>query len=406
MSNSYIVREGDTYDSIARKTSGDDRQSGVIRKANPGTSGKLIAGTVIKIPGKGKSKSGSSEKSDTSVVLNINGAQFDLWETIRVETSIDAIPTATFSSPFDGNDTKLREIFKPLQFKNVDIDVGKDRVFTGTLVASTPNMSESGTKVSASCYALPGVFVDCTTVAETPMEWDDADLKTIAESLAEPFGIDVAFGADFGASFTRVRIKEDEKIMPFLSGLASQRGLVISSSPTGALYFLKESTSKTKVATLVEGKSPLIKVTPSFDPQSFYSSITGISPTVAGLVGKPFTEKNNHLNDVIRPLTFISNNTSDADLSESVKSKAGRMFSSVVTYSVEVASWRDESGELWWPNTFISVNSPSAMIYSESTFLIRSVILNKTSSKETATLNLILPGSFAGKIPEKMPWDI
>jgi hypothetical protein len=45
------------------------------------------------------------------------------------------------------------------------------------------------------------------------------------------------------------------------------------------------------------------------------------------------------------------------------------------------------------------------MIYNEYEFVIRSVRLIKTGDSESATMTLVLPGSFEGKIPEAMPWD-
>jgi len=49
--------------------------------------------------------------------------------------------------------------------------------------------------------------------------------------------------------------------------------------------------------------------------------------------------------------------------------------------------------------------APSAMIYRKSNFLIRSVVFRRGDNKETATLDVILPGSFGEEQPGGFPWE-
>jgi len=71
--------------------------------------------------------------------------------------------------------------------------------------------------------------------------------------------------------FDTVAMRPGEKIIPFLSGLAKQRGLVISSSSQGELLFLKATETGEPVANLIEGLSPLLSIAPIFSPQDYYS---------------------------------------------------------------------------------------------------------------------------------------
>jgi len=92
-------------------------------------------------------------------------------------------------------------------------------------------------------------------------------------------------------------------------------------------------------------------------------------------------------------------------LKAAVEAKAGRMIGNAVSYSVQVATWRDPGGDLWAPNTTVKLTAPDAMIYSEYEFLIRSVQLERRRAASVATLDLVLPGAFSGTMPEAMPWD-
>jgi len=83
----------------------------------------------------------------------------------------------------------------------------------------------------------------------------------------------------------------------------------------------------------------------------------------------------------------------------------GRMVCNIVSYSLRVDTWRDPAGNLWEPNTSINLLAPDVMIYNNYEFIIRSIEFETDSNTQTATLNVVLPGSFSGEIPSNLPWD-
>ena len=104
-------------------------------------------------------------------------------------------------------------------------------------------------------------------------------------------------------------------------------------------------------------------------------------------------------------MTFKAPDTLNADVKAAVEAKAGRMFGNMAAYSVTVSTWRDPQGDLWEPNTTVKLLAPGAMIYNEYEFVIRSVDLDVEGDKRTATLDLVIPGSFSGVIPKVLPWE-
>jgi prophage tail gpP-like protein len=410
MSRNYVIQPGDTFETVARKQYGDDRQAVRVRQANPGAGDTLVVGSSLVIPAdpdaQPSATSNALASNPNEVAISIKGERFRFWVDVTITRTLDAVTTVQFSAPFTPDDAAFRDKFRPFSFNEVTIDVGGVRLFTGTMVVPSPTLSPTARTVAVACYAKPGVLGDCTAPASAfPLQWDDSTLAVIAEKCAGFFGLGVQFDADPGATFLRVMASPSERILPFLAGLTAQRGLVISDTPDGKVLFRKAIETGVAVASLTEGLSPLISVTPRFSAQDYYSHVTGIGPTVIGLSGVQFTVKNTRLGDVVRPYTFESPDTPDASVQQSVETKAGRMFASAVTYEVAVATWRDAQGDLWAPNTLVTLLAEGAMVYSRSTFLIRSVTLYKTPSSETAVLTLILPGALAGKIPETMPWD-
>ena len=147
-----------------------------------------------------------------------------------------------------------------------------------------------------------------------------------------------------------------------------------------------------------------MSIEPQIDPQQFYSSVTGLAPDALGIDFESVTINNPFLTNVNRPFVYkVDQDLAGADLQDAVKWKAGLMFASAIKYKVIVQGLRDERGDVWKPNTFINLTAPSVQINKETTFLIKTVDLDRGNG-DTTGLNLVLPESYQGKIPSTLPW--
>jgi prophage tail gpP-like protein len=231
-------------------------------------------------------------------------------------------------------------------------------------------------------------------------------LKTVADRLARPFGIQTDFFDVPSVKFEKdVSLNVGKKILDFLVELAAQHDIVIGSSQDGKLLFRKSNEDVFAQAEFIEGQRPLVSVVPNFDEQNYFSHVTGLQPETLGIPGAKYTRSNPHLKGVSRPFTFGVPDTIGADVKTSVDAKMGRMFASAVSYTVTVPTWRNPRGVLWGPNTYVALDYPSAMIYGRYEFLIRSVTFEADAESRSATLELVLPGVFNGKIPSRLPWQ-
>lgn len=406
----YNVLAGDTFALISRKLYGVETGAGVLAKANPGVAEPLTPGTVLAVPVLPDAPTDkppvAPSDSPAEVSLLIGTERFRFWNTLTITRAIDSMDTAEFGSPFEPDNLAFREAFKPFRFDPFSVAVGGKPFITGTKISGPPVLTPEGRTVTTSGYSLPGVLNDCTAPASAyPIEYNDQSLSEIATALAAPFGLAVEFGQDPGPRFVRVALDPAQTVLSFLIGLAHQRNFVITSTPRGALRFTRSVAPGSPVARLQEGAAPVLSVTPSFNPQSYFSHVTGLEPTEVGLFGSQFTVKNPHLPGVVRPHTFKAQDTEDSTVKAAVDAKISRMFANMVSYSVPVASWFGPDDNLWQPNTTVTLLAPGAMIYTEYEFIVRSVQFSRTPEAEQATLNLVLPGAFSGEIPERLPWD-
>lgn len=400
---------GDTFESLSRRAYGTEKFAQNLAQANPGVLEPVAPGTVVtipQIPGDPTNSPTQAPAGDPNeVAVLVDGVRFRFWSELRLTRSMDSMDTLEFTAPFEPDDPAFRETFRPFSFKPLVVTVGGVPLFTGTLVGVVPSVSGDSTTVAVSGYSRPGVLEDCTQPASAPVEFNAQDLPGIASSICQPFGIAAAFSGPGGAAFERVAVETGEKVMGFLGELARQRGLVISSDPDGRALFQRSVKPGQPVAVLRQGASPVLGVSAFFSPQQYYSHITGLESVVIGTGGSQYTVRNPYLAGVVRPLTFKSPDTEGGTIKESVEAKAGRMFGNMAAYGLQVSTWRDPAGALWRPNTTLKLEAPGAMIYSSYEFVVRSVRFDSETDSETAELDLVLPGSFSGEIPESMPWD-
>lgn len=411
MSTTSRVLRGDTFASIARRVYGTDAEASLIRRANPGVFAPLVVGAqLVTPPALGAPKDRPQEvpaKAENEVALLVDGERFRFWDSVRITRSIDAMDTAEFGGPFDSTAPGMRDTFRPFSYKTLDIKVGGEQLFAGTMVAVDPVIANDSITIAASGYSLPGVLNDCTPPAASfPLEFNDQTLQGIAESIAGDFGLAVEFPDGPGPTFERVACEPGKKALAFLIELAQQRNLIVTNTAAGALVFFRPAPVGIPVAKLRQGASPVLSVTPMFSPQQYHSHITGIEPVVVGTEGSQFTVKNPRLQGVVRPITFTAQDVEGGDVAAAVEAKASRMFGSMASYSVRVATWRDANGQLWAPDTTVTLEAPDAMVYSGYAFIIRAVAFDRDSTTETATLDLVIPGSFSGQQPEALPWEV
>lgn len=344
---------------------------------------------------------------DNKVKVLIDNQRFRYWTDVSITKSIDAISTFSISSPFDPDNDVFTDAFQPLEYLPVTITNNDNVFFTGTCVNVTPNQSSNSTVVNVDGYSIPGVLNDCTVSGnDFPLELNGLNLNDIAKRIiTDLFDIEIYFDADPGPIFKKVAIKPEEKVLSFFIKLAQQRNLVISSAPSGAIVFQNAIDGGLPVVKLKQGESPLFNISPTFNPQEYYSEITGFKPIRPGSKrSKKYTWINPLLTVTHRPFCFKADDSTDGDIETIVKAKATRMFANSIQYTINVPTWNTPNSEFWDTNVVIQVEAPDVMIYRPFDFMIRTVTFNKTKDSESASLVVSPVGAFLDPDFGGMPW--
>ncbi|HEY3497183.1 MAG TPA: hypothetical protein VGK73_20945 [Polyangiaceae bacterium] len=341
-----------------------------------------------------------------NVSILIDGKSFRDWTEIDLEVSLDCFSSITVTAPFEPKLASVRAAFRPFSFNPIEVSVDDELLFRGTLLDPSPKLDEAERSLRMSGYALPGVLNDCETPASRkPFELRNVGLRAIFEYFCEPFGLAVEIEGDEGAKFKKVRPKNDEKLLTFLTPLANQRGFVITNSTEGAVRLWRSISTGSPAARFVEGEAPLASVDPQFKSQEYHSEVTAYAPGKAGKTGGQWTEQNPFLGNRRRPHSFILDDTEKGDAPSATKAKLGRMFGNMASWSLPgLPGLRDGFGRLWQPNRSILLTAPGAYVNHESELVVRQVKFSITKESRSSTLEVVLPGSFSGEVPTKLPW--
>jgi prophage tail gpP-like protein len=345
--------------------------------------------------------------------IQIDKNYFGNWAEIEITLGIDTFATVSLTAPFALENRKFRDNFRPFQFQQLEVDTHLQQLFNGYILTPQPKHEVNSTSVTVTGYAKPAVLCDCSmpvlhplTNAPVPREFKKLGLSAIFQSICDPFGIKVDFQGPEGKPFDKVRCGPEKKLHEFMVDLAKQRSLVLGNTVDGKLLVWQSVEPGNPVARFLQGQLPLTTVEANFSPQEYFSEITGFAAKKRGKAPAKWTEQNPWLLAPFRPHTFKLEDTERADAPEATQAKLGRMYANIVTYTLpDLPTWRDPSGEVWRPNTTVSLLYPPAMIYTETEFLIRTVKLKSNKDATTASLELCLPGAFNGKVPSSLPWD-
>lgn len=424
MAKTHKVQAGETLNRIATKYYGNPAQWTSIVKANPQLSGRktvldgspvIYPGDVLIIP---NVSDGALSKAKESVKLDKNAPQdlglkglgqyYTGFTGFTLVRSVSGTDGFSFSSVWNEKSANLRNAFRPFSYPTFDVYFDDDLVFTGKALPPTPSVQPNAQTINVQGYPLCGVLVDsCLPPSLFPAEYSGLDLKQIAETVCEPFGIGVVVQGSVGSAFEKVDVGLDDKIWDFLSKLAEQRNMFLTNTVDGNLLIYRPKIEAVS-ATFKQGEVPFISCSPEFDGQKMYSHITGYTKTSKTADSQKYTYENKLLinKGVLRCWGKQIDDAVEGTLEESVKALAGKMFAQCVKYKLTVSGHRDKLGRLYRKNMAVSVKAPGAEIYRETKLLADEVTLTRDDrGGEQTTFTLVLPESRTGTLPEVFPWE-
>lgn len=185
------------------------------------------------------------------VILKAAGSAYEGWQKVRINRSLTAM-AGTFDLEltweFQG-DVAAYDAFIDglLTGSECTVDIGKDRLITGYLDDFIPSYDDETITISVTGRDKTADLVDCSVVQPSG-QFKNQTLLQIAIIVSAPFGISVINETDVGAAFQRVQVEQGETSGEFLTRLAQQRGVLLTTNGLGQLVITRASKKRGEVA--------------------------------------------------------------------------------------------------------------------------------------------------------------
>lgn len=337
--------------------------------------------------------------SDNIVVSG--GKTISGWDTVDITLRCDGFPN-DFSVATSSHDL-LKDAETAGQPGDLCwVTIGDDRVVSGYLDERLEAFGADRHPLMLTGRGKTQDLVDCS--AEWPSgQLIDGDAQSIAERIAEPYGLRVSMGdgASAGPKVPQWALEYAETGAAIIQRLAQNAGLIAYENAEGELLLanvgIKQSASGVKAGQGGNVESGSV----SYSMHQRYSEVVCCWFSSASLNDVPgsdffYTEKDPNVRRHRRLNIALEAVGGEERSDEFTKRRARwevtrRMGRSIVV-EVTVDSWRDKDGALWMPNTLIPVDVPGCKI---SPLLIASVRFRRDKSGTHADLVLMPKEAFA-----------
>ncbi|MEF2145118.1 MAG: phage tail protein [Desulfovibrionaceae bacterium] len=332
------------------------------------------------------------------LTLTVGGRIWRGWKSVSVTRSVEALAGSFSLGLLD----RWSEEMLPLPLApDMDccVEIGGDPVITGAIDEVRAELSAQGRAFTVSGRDSTAELVDCSAVHQ-PGEWSGLDLLSLAQRLAELFGVRVFNLAPRGEKFPVCKIQPGETAHEVLERHCRQRGVLCTSDTSGNLVLAMPGAAVCSEA-LVEGDN-VLSATAQYSRRERFSEylVRGQSQGADDNFGEAVAHVSAAATDPgiarFRPLLITAEGQSDKlSARERAHWEATVRAARAARCTVTVQGWRQRTGhgELWPVNAVVPVRIPSVRL--EADMLISRVQYSLSASGSVTELELVRPDAFA-----------
>jgi prophage tail gpP-like protein len=359
------------------------------------------------------------------VVIDKKNVEFFTSGSITLK--LDSIAsTFEFSARFSAQNKEHQELFKPLQYKDVEIYNSKDKlIFTGTILNHRFKSNPVRELVIISGYSKSGILEDVTIPPSAyPLESTNRSLKDIAERLCGLYGINVVISdqskniadtkivgkpkkiraqSDFETIkakskliFGRTSASPSESIKDYLAKLAGQKNIILSHNEKGEVLLFQPDLLQKPRYFFTKGNS--LSMSMDVNGQAMHSNIYVVrQPSDENQGVSTVDSTKNSLIGKYRPTTKILSSGVDTETKDAAENELAAELKNI-NATVELQGLFDEI----YPGEIVNVHNHYLYNYAYNRWMVDSITLKFDEKSDTTTLNLVPPESFNGANPRNL----
>lgn len=345
------------------------------------------------------------------VKLNVNGADYGGWKSIRIARGIEQI-AGTFELAVSElwPNQKIVKNIAPGDTCTVTVD--GTVAITGYVDDIGVDYGKETHEVSVRGRDATGDLVDASAIHGSG-KWAKGKAEAIAANLCAPFKIPVRAELDTGAA-VEWNIQEGEAVYECLDRLAKSKGVLLMSDGKGGLLITRAGKGGRAPVGIERGVNILrARLELSFKERFSRYIVKGQNASTDALFGDATRLKAEALDPMVtryRPLIVIGEDLVDgAALKRRASWEANVRAGKSAQISVYLQGF-GHSGGLWQPNTLVHVKDP--WLRTDANFLVKGVTFTLDDQGGSITeLVLVLPQAYdlipmPGKGGKADPWDM
>ncbi len=330
------------------------------------------------------------------VRLNIAGARYGGWKTIRIVRSIESLAgsfSLGVSERWPGSPSS-RPV-RPGAAASVDLD--GDVLITGFIDTVRNQITADSHEVTIEGRDRAADLVDCSPDLD-PAEWVNLNVLQFAQQIAGPFDVSVRADVDVGENFPKISLNPGQTAHEAIEERCRYRELLPVSDGLGRLVLTRAGTARASTP-IVEGSSDILAADATYSHSDRFSDyvVRGASQGTAFNSGETVAAPRGVARDLEvtrhRPKVIVPSSAADqARCQRRAKWEASVRAGRAARASFTLGGWRQPNGTAWSVNSLVSVRSQTLGI--DTTMLITSVELTFDNQGRRTKLDLVRPDAF------------
>ena len=353
--------------------------------------------------------------------ISIDGKDVNYFNAGSITLKLDSIASLfEFSAYFKPQEKDYQELFKPLQYKLVEVYNSNDKlIFTGTLLNHRFKSDKGRNMIVISGYSKSGILEDvCVPPSNYPLQSNNKSLYDIATNLCGLFGIKVlvtdqsksiseskltakqktikpksdlaTLKAKSNAVFGRTSASPTESVREYLAKLATQKNIVLSHNEFGDVILFQPNYDQLPRYFFTKGNT--IEMSLDFIGQALHSDINIVrQPSDENQGVSTFDVAKNTLVGKYRPTTKVLSSGEDYQIKDAAKNELASELKAI-SLVIELQGIFDEI----YPGEIVNVHNHYIYCYAYNRFMVESVTMKFDEKSETTTLNCVIPETFTG----------
>jgi prophage tail gpP-like protein len=324
----------------------------------------------------------------SELTLTVSGLKYEGWQNISVNRSIEQV-ASSFSVGFAELWYKDGKAIPIDEGEDVDVKLDGELVITGYVDTSNITYDAQTHSAQITGRSKTGDLVDCLALVTGGL-WKTKTIDKIATDICQPFNINASVSGSPGAPFRRFSLQDGETAFDAIERAARMRGMLVIDDTAGDLVLTRAGSRS--VSTKLELGVNILRANRRGSASERFSQyickvqIPGDDNTSGKQLFIKRTADDSRVNRY-RP-TQIMAETEDTgkEVKDRVTWERNRRAADArrVTYTVQ--GWTDDSGQLWEPNTLVTVKDEFLRIDGE--LLVVSVAYNKSLAGTTTDIEL------------------